>query len=377
MLPQAGANRFVLRPRTQVLALRPSTILLQRLRRTRQPIQMHVHVRPIPLHTDQLQIAAKVPRIEPTDGQAVAEARHGRLEIALVELRVDGRGRVDGRVHVRPDERDRRARDPAALVRDLDGDILFALGDDDFCDGELGLLLPVKVDDGAEGVFEGLEKHMRKVAGDVHEIEVVSTHELDLGRLEQAVIVFAYEARVLDRFGREVLDVRLCADDADIVGVAVGARVLEGDVLADEHADADAGHVEAVEECLDGVVDLHALALALIFEDTLRDGGDDAVVAALDAFECGCEPLVVICELGRPVAVIIQRCEVPSCSTSCAARAIRTITIAIGALISLEGGVLCSAVEGPVTARYSCGFCEALFDVCGEAWAGEGGDFFE
>jgi hypothetical protein len=51
--------------------------------------------------------------------------------------------------------------------------------------------------------------------------------------------------------------------------VGAGALVRQGNVLADEHADADPGHVESVEEGLDVVVDLHALALALPLQYSL------------------------------------------------------------------------------------------------------------
>ena len=45
--------------------------------------------------------------------------------------------------------------------------------------------------------------------------------------------------------------------------------VRQGDVLPNEHTDADTGHVEAVEEGLDVVVYLHALSLALVLENSL------------------------------------------------------------------------------------------------------------
>lgn len=102
------------------------------------------------------------------------------------------------------------------------------------------------------------------MAGDVHEVQMRGAYELDFRGVEEAVVVFADETGVFDGFLREVADVGFGADDADVGGVFVVALVGEGDVLADEHSDADAGHVEAVEEGLDVVVDLHALPLALI-----------------------------------------------------------------------------------------------------------------
>lgn len=44
------------------------SLSLQRLRTTTQPIQMQIHIRSITLHTNQLQIPSKIPRIQPRDG---------------------------------------------------------------------------------------------------------------------------------------------------------------------------------------------------------------------------------------------------------------------------------------------------------------------
>ena len=225
------------------------------------------------LHADQLEVAAKVPGIQPGDGQPVAKAGHRGLEVGLVKGRVQARRLVDGGVHVGPDEGDGGARDAAALVRDLDGDVLVAGGDNDLGDGEGVVLLAVPLDDGAERVLERLEEHVAQVAGHVHEAEVRFAHELHLGRVEQAVVVLAHEARVVDGLEGELAHVGLGADDAD-VGRVRGrfGRLLhlaEGNVLADQHADADARHVEAVEEALDRLVNLQPLLLALPFEHAL------------------------------------------------------------------------------------------------------------
>jgi len=108
--------------------------------------------------------------------------------------------------------------------------------------------------------------------GDIHKVQIISTNQLDLGCFKEAVVVFTNKSRVFNGFLGEFFDVRFRTYDADVVGVAVLALVGQGNVLADEHADADAGHVEAVEKGLDVVVDLHALALALVFEYALGYG---------------------------------------------------------------------------------------------------------
>ena len=103
-------------------------------------------------------------------------------------------------------------------------------------------------------------------------MQVGFAHEPDFRGVEEAIVVFADEAGVFDGFLGEFAHVGLGADDADVVGRCGLFLVREGDVLADEHADADAGHVEAVEEGLDVGVDLHALPFALVFEDALGCG---------------------------------------------------------------------------------------------------------
>lgn len=166
------------------------------------------------------------------------------------------------------------------------------------------------LDNSAQRVLEGLEEHMRQMAGNVHEVEVGIADELDLGSLKHAIVILTDKASVLNGFLGEVLNVGLGADDADIVGVAMMALIGQGDVLTDEHTDADTGHVEAIEEGLNGAVDLHALTTALVLEDTLGHGGDDTVVAALDVMQSLGETLVVEMEVGGPVTRVIDEGKV-------------------------------------------------------------------
>ena len=70
--------------------------------------------------------------------------------------------------------------------------------------------------------------------------------------------------------------------------------------LADQEADADPGHVEAVEPMLDVEVDVACVLTALPLEDALCDGGDGWVVALLDGLEGFCEGAVVLANLGGP-----------------------------------------------------------------------------
>ena len=122
---------------------------------------MNVDVRAESVHRDEAQVATKVPRIQPRKREAIAEARHGRIEITRLEVLIDLLC-LHGGVRVRPDERNRAARDPASLVGYLDRDVLLAL-DDDYLDrrDRVLLLVPVSLDDRAERVLEQLEANMR------------------------------------------------------------------------------------------------------------------------------------------------------------------------------------------------------------------------
>ena len=287
---------------------------------------------------------------------------------------------IDSRVHVCPHQGNGGSRDTAAFVGDLDGDVLLALGDNDLGDGEVVSVLTVALHDGTQGVLQGLEEHVRQVAGDVHEADVVVAYELDLWGVEEAVVVLTHEACVFDGFLGEFADVGLGADDADVVGVGARALVGEGDVLADEHADADAAHVEAVEEGLDVVVNLHPLALALPFEDALGDGGDDAVVAPLDLLQRVGKLCVVCAQLGRPFQAVVCGRKVPP------ARRRALVVSAVGAaaavaVAALRGRAVLALLYAGVLRgfeqrrRLLRGLQEPVFDVAGQVRAGELDEF--
>ena len=231
-------------------------------------------------------------------------------------------------------------------------------------------------DHSTQRVLERLEQHMRQVARDVHEADVVVTDELDLRGVEQAVVVLAHEASVLDGLLSELTHVGLGADDADVVGVRARALVGEGDVLADEHADADAAHVEAVEEGLDVVVNLHALALALPLEDALGDGGDDAVVPPLDLLQRVCEFGVVGAQLGRPLLPVVGGSKVSP--RRCCALVVLPVTDAVAVLrrravlALLYAGVLRRLDQ---RRRLLRGLQQPVFNLAGEVWPGELDEF--
>ena len=107
----------------------------------------------LPFHTDEFQVTSEIACIESADGEAVAEPSHGGFEIGFVEVGVEVRGLVDGGVHVCPHEWDGGPWDSSAFVGDFDGDVLFALCDDDFGDWKGFLIGSMRLNDGSQRVF--------------------------------------------------------------------------------------------------------------------------------------------------------------------------------------------------------------------------------
>ena len=97
----------------------------------------------------------------------------------------------------------------------------------------------MRLDDGPEGVLEEFEEHMTEMAGDVHERQRRVADELDLGRVEETIMVLADEPGVLHRLLGELAYVGAGADDADVVGLMPMSLISQRDVLADQHPDAD------------------------------------------------------------------------------------------------------------------------------------------
>ena len=141
--------------------------------------------------------------------EAVPEPGHWCLEVAGLEVLVAPL-RLHGSIHVRPDERDGAPRDPAALVRDLDRDVLLALDDDDLDRRELVFpVVAVALDHGAQRVLEQFEADVRQVSRDVGKVQVFGADELYRRTLEHRIVFFADETRVFDRFVHDVVDVLL------------------------------------------------------------------------------------------------------------------------------------------------------------------------
>lgn len=226
---------------------------------------MQVDVGAVAFHADKLEVTAEVASVQARDGQSVAEAGHGRFKVGFVEVWIEVGRLVDRGVHVCPDQRDAAAWNSTTLVADFDGDVLASLAHNDLCDRELLFVGAMSLDNSSQAVLQGLEKHVRQVSRDVHEVEVWWANQAYLGRVKQAVVILANKPCVLDGFLRQVADVGICTDDADIVRVRMRALVSQCDVLSDKHAYSYAAHVESVQESLDVVVYLHPLSFALVF----------------------------------------------------------------------------------------------------------------
>jgi len=265
---------------------------------------VQVDICAVAFHADKLEVTAKVARIQAGDWKTITEAGHWRLEVRLIEVRVQIGRLVDGGVHVCPYQWYAAARDSSTLVADFDGDVFATLAYNDLRHGEFFLVRAVGLDNGSQAVLEGLEQHVRQMSWYVHEVEVRRADEANLGRIEQAIVILANKTRVLDSFLRQVPNVGICANYADIVGVCMCPLISQSDVLSDEHAYSYTAHVKSIQESLNVVVYLHALSLPFVFQDALCDSGNDWVVSPLDLFKCASKLVVVIGQLGRPLSVV-------------------------------------------------------------------------
>lgn len=143
------------------------------------------------------------------------------------------------------------------------------------------------------------------MTGDIHKIQIVLADELNFGSFEKAVVVLTDKTSILDGFLGQLPDVSFGADDPYVVRMAGMSLVGECDVLAYQHSYPDPGHVEPVEERLDVGVDLETLALALVLEDSLCNGGHDAIVPPLNADQSLCESSIVVLKFGGPIVCVV------------------------------------------------------------------------
>ena len=139
--------------------------------------------------------------------QTISEPSHRRPKVARMEILVQVLA-LHSRKQISPHKRNTAPRDPSSLVRDLDGDVLFSLDDDDldWREGPFGFGA-VALDDGTERVFEELEEDVGKMAGDIGEVQVWGADELNWRSFEKGVMLFADKACVFDCFVGNVMDV--------------------------------------------------------------------------------------------------------------------------------------------------------------------------
>ena len=162
----------------------------------------------------------------------------------------------------------------------------------------------------------------------IHELQPWLADELYFRSVEQAIVILTHKSRVLDGFLSELSDVRLRADDTDVVRFRMRALIGERNMLTDQHTDPDPRHVKAIEERLDVRIDLHALPIPLVLQDPLSDRRDHAVVPPFDVLERSGETLVVVAQLGRPVVAIVRRGVV-------AARRDQAFAVAVAVAVAL------------------------------------------
>ena len=218
---------------------------------------------------------------------------------------------------------------------------------------------------------------MREVSRNVHKVQVLLADELNLGCLEETVVVLTDKASVFNGLKRDLPHVGLGADDPDIVGMANVGLFREGDVLADEHADTNARHVEAIEEGLNGGVNLQTLAFPFPFQDALSHGGHHAVMSPFDLLQGLGEAFVVVVQFRGPVSSIVGRNKIPP----------HRHTLPIGVMVHRRagGGTVLTLFHAGVlgglgenTGRTPIGSVrshQASFNFLGERGSREGDDF--
>mmetsp|Transcript_3475 Transcript_3475/g.8665 ORF Transcript_3475/g.8665 Transcript_3475/m.8665 type:complete len:245 (-) Transcript_3475:748-1482(-) len=188
--PRAARPSLPARQRTAALG--------QRLLRVAQAVEVQVRVGAVPLHGDDLQVAAKVARVEARDGQAVAVPRqhHGAAALRGRVQRLHLHRLLGGGVEVGPDGGHAGARDAAALVAHLDRHVLAALRHHQPDGRRLHVVVLVLVLHRAQAVLDQLKHHVVQVRGHVGEGKLGVAVHRDLGR--RAVLAQADGARVVD-----------------------------------------------------------------------------------------------------------------------------------------------------------------------------------
>ena len=69
----------------------------------------------------------------------------------------------------------------------------------------------------------------------IHKVELFRTDEMNGRSFEESVMLLADVGSVLDRFPRDLVDVRLGADDSNVVGMRF--EFVESDMLSDQYPD--------------------------------------------------------------------------------------------------------------------------------------------
>jgi len=251
-------------------------------------LERDVGVRSVPLARSHRQIAQQVPGVEPRQRQAVTVTGQ-RCHFGTGERRFRRR-----RVHVMKEETHFRARDTAALIRYLDSDVLLAADDQDLNGRVMACCRSVMFHHGPHGILEQLEEDVVQMRRNVNDLDrrvrflIVVLVDVEFGRGQ--VVLIAQIFGVLESVSYQRLDVAVGIDAADFA-VVVGVAAEQQSVLVDEHADADTGHVEAIEEVVDAM--FHCLVDLVRFphlDDALGHGWNDVGVPVANLHQRFTEP---------------------------------------------------------------------------------------
>ena len=190
-------------------------------------------------------------------------ARLAVMEELKMKLNCGGSGLTRG-IEVEEDVLGDIPADAASAVGDLDGDVVAALDDVDVNLWH-GLRVLVELHRRPHAVLEHFEEHVVEMSGNVDKIDLVcalcnvGACDIHLRRIH--VDLIAEEGSILVRLLGDLDGVALRVDGslllvgaAGVAGAALGAE--QRLVVGDQHLDGDPGHVETVQEVLDGLVQL-------------------------------------------------------------------------------------------------------------------------
>mmetsp|Transcript_12916 Transcript_12916/g.33462 ORF Transcript_12916/g.33462 Transcript_12916/m.33462 type:complete len:283 (-) Transcript_12916:253-1101(-) len=208
---------------------------------------MQVSVRAVTLHRNNLELAAKVPRVEAAKRQTVPVARQncGRILNVVLSHLEQGAGRCG--VQVRPDFGQAAPGDPSSLVAHFDRDVFVPLSDHDLDRRRLEITVHVLVRHRPQGILDQFEDHVVQVIRHVRALQrLVPRKNTDVWR--GAVLAQANVPRIFHCLVHYVEGRHDGVYQPDLVR---HRGVVKRQMLPNKHSNPDARHVETIQKRVD------------------------------------------------------------------------------------------------------------------------------